>query len=449
MRRVLLIAFVYPPVENIGAVRPAALAKYLPRFGWEVLVLTAKVQEVSRQSKGVMETEYRDVLEDWKARLNLDQKASAHEQFGLPFAKKPGAVLPHTRVINFAKDLLTYPHPTKGWIPFALAAIQGLHQQGCRFDAVISTSPPITNHLVARQAKRMLGCPWIADLRDLWTQNFTPNVSSIQLWQTGLEKRTLSQANALVTVSEPWADRLRQRYSTKPIYAITNGFDPEDFASRPPVTRSFSITHPGFLYEGLRDPTLLFEVVRDLIKSGEMCADDIRIRFYGPKEPWLTPLVLRHGLEQVVEVFGSVPREQILQREMESQVLLLLGWNNPREMGLHNGKLFEYLGAGRPILALFGSPGVMTEVLEETRAGAHIQNREELRRFLISAYSEYKRCGVVSYAGDSSAIARYSHSEMASRFADVLDGVSGTGETHQHARATGIDVEHDLSDQTL
>jgi glycosyltransferase involved in cell wall biosynthesis len=425
MPRVLLITNVYPPSEFIGAVRPAALAKYLPQFGWETVVLTPRINGGSRQSKLVIETENRDVLEDWKARLSLDHKRTVHEQFGLPAARKPGYIPPHTRVLNFVRHLVTYPHPSKGWIPFALAAIQELRRQNHRFDAVISTSPPITTHLIACQAKRILGCPWIADLRDLWTQNLNPNYSIVQLRQTGLEKRTLGQADAIVTVSEPWADRLRERYSSKSIYAITNGFDPEDFLPRPRVTSQFSITHAGLLYEGRRDPTLLFEVIRDLIKSGEMNADDIRIRFYGPREQWLIPLVQQHGLAREVEILGSVSREDVLQHEMESQILFLLGWNDPREVGLHNGKLFEYLGAGRPILALFGSPGVMSEVLEETRAGSHLQSREELRRFLISSYSEYKRYGQVRYAGDASAIAQYTHANMAQRFANVLEAATG------------------------
>ena len=124
MRRVLLIAFSYPPVEIIGSVRPAALAKYLPRFGWEPIVLTPKVQGAYRESKLVIETGYRDVLKDWKARLRLDRKRGVHEQFGLPLAKKPGSALLHTRVLNFAKYLITYPDPFKGWIPYALEAIQ-------------------------------------------------------------------------------------------------------------------------------------------------------------------------------------------------------------------------------------------------------------------------------------------------------------------------------------
>src|ERR1700737_1050978 len=109
MRRVLLIAFSYPPVEIVGSVRPAALAKYLLRFGWEPIVLTPKVQGAYRQSKLVVETEYRDVVEGWKARVGFDRKLGVYEQFGLPFAKKRGSALPHTWLLNFAKYLLTYP----------------------------------------------------------------------------------------------------------------------------------------------------------------------------------------------------------------------------------------------------------------------------------------------------------------------------------------------------
>ena len=121
LRRVLLIAFAYPPVQLVGSVRPAALVKYLPRFGWEVTVLTPKLQGTRRQSKSIIETEYRDVLEDWKARFHLDRKRGLHEEFGLPQAKKPGVTPIHTRTFDLAKYILSYPDPTKdGWTPFAL-----------------------------------------------------------------------------------------------------------------------------------------------------------------------------------------------------------------------------------------------------------------------------------------------------------------------------------------
>src|SRR5690242_13431246 len=109
MQRVLIITFCYPPTSLIGAVRPAALAKYLPRFGWTPLVLTPKVSEVGRQSDGIWETDYDDVVATWKARIGLDGQRGIHDQFQLQVSSTPGRELLHTRLLDLAKYLITYP----------------------------------------------------------------------------------------------------------------------------------------------------------------------------------------------------------------------------------------------------------------------------------------------------------------------------------------------------
>jgi len=317
LRRVLLIAFAYPPVQLVGSVRPAALAKYLPQFGWEAMVLTPKLPGTRRQSKSIVETGYRDVLEDWKARFHLDRKRGLHEKFGLSQAKKPGVTPVHTRVLDIAKYVLFYPDSTKGWTSFALAAVQEIRRQNLGIDAIVTTSPPISSHLIGREAKDILGCPWIADLRDLWTQNLGERTSN--LLQIGLEKRTLRQADGLVTVSDPWATRLERRYPEKKIWTITNGFDPDDFDSPPPpLTREFSISYTGELYAGQRDPTLLFEVLSDLIQDGTIPASELRVRFYGRIEPWLPALVEKFGLKEVVAINGPTPRLEAVAHQRES-----------------------------------------------------------------------------------------------------------------------------------
>jgi glycosyltransferase involved in cell wall biosynthesis len=445
MRRVLLVAFAYPPVEIIGSVRPAALAKYLPRFGWEAVVLTRKREE-RRESQQIIETGYRDVMADWKARFKLDRKRGLHDQFGLRTANQPGTALLHTRVLNFAKYLLTYPDEFRGWIPFALEAIEDIRRQKLDIAAIVTTSPPIASHLIGRRAKHILGCPWVADFRDLWTQNLGERTP--QFLQVGLEKRTLKAADALVTVSDPWAARLQQRYSGKKVYSITNGFDPDDYRSpAPALTAEFSITYTGQLYQGQRDPTVLFEVVRDLVREGSIGAADVRIRFYGVIEPWLPVLVKSYGLEQMVELNGSKPRAAVAEYQRESQILLLLPWSDPRETGHHSAKLFEYLAAGRPILAVGGSRGVLTQSPEETRTGVHALSAAEAREFLLRSYAEFKRSGRVAYSGDAQAIAQYSHPEMARKFAQVLDSVVlGAG---SETGRTGVTLRPDRSKQTV
>lgn len=434
MRRVLLIAYWYPPVDEIGAIRPAALTKYLPRFGWDPLVLTP-ASEARQAGKSILETGYRDVVAEWKSRLRLDNQRSVHEQFRLPIASERGSEYAHTWALKLLRYLLTYPDPQKGWIPYAVSAVEKLRRDKVSIDAIVSTSPPITCHLIGRRAKQILGCPWIADLRDLWTQNLGDFAHELKFAQIPLEKRTLRQADVVVTVSDPWAERLRQRHAEKEIATITNGFDPDDFpCARPALTPEFSIVYAGRLYEGLRDPSLLFEVIHDLLTAGRISTTDLRIRFYGPPESWLPGLVAHYGLQQVVELKGNVARAEALRREMEAQVLLLLPWSNPRETGHHTGKLFEYFGAARPILAVGGTAGVLTDILQQTGAGVHAISKQQVGEYLLKAYSDYKLAGSVPYHGDERVIGSYNHVQMAQRFARLMDKLVADHESRRASR---------------
>ena len=420
MPRLLLISYHYPPRPTIGSLRPGALAKYLPDFGWDVLVVTPEVPPGPRPPATVVETPYHDALEKWKSRIGLDPHRALHAQLNLPVATKPRGKRFHTQVIHRLKSILSYPDLTMGWVPFALDAIKKIDVP---VDAILSTAPPITTHLIAREARSILKCPWIADFRDLWAMNLdNPNGALLRMFDRSLEKRWLGAADALVTVSRPWADRLQESYSHKPVHVITNGFDPDDFAGcSVPRTREFSISYTGQLYAGRRDPTSLFEVVHELIEEKIIVREQMRIRFYGPIEPWMQPLIERYDLKGVVEVQGSIGRREALERQQESQILLLLGWANPQETGQHTGKLFEYFGSRRPILAVGGVAGVLTEVLEETGAGVHALSKPQLRQFLIEAYAEFRERGEVRFKGNEFALKRYTHEAMARSFAELLD----------------------------
>ncbi len=421
MRRLLLITYAYSPQPFIGALRPSALARYLPEHGWEAIVLTPRVPGRKGPGACVIETGDRDVVQHFKAKFGLNPRLGVHEQFRLPLATTPNSKLLHTKLIDYLKGLLAYPDTAKGWIPFAVEAVAEFAKRG-HVDAILTTSPPESCHIIGAQAKKILRCPWVADFRDLWTQNLAAQPDCFQSLRVRLEKKTLNVADALVTVSVPWTRRLHERYPAKPIYTITNGFDPGDFPQKPQrLTECFSITYAGALYEGKRDPSPLLEVLAELVQEQIVQPTDVRVRFYGQVEPWLPPLISRHQLEELVELHGIISRDEVLQQEMESQVLLLLGWGDPKETGQHTGKLFEYLGARRPVLAVGGSKGVLTEVLDETKAGIHALSKQQLRECLIAMYAEFKNDGQVRYRGDARSIDKYSCSQMAWRFAAALN----------------------------
>ncbi|HYG99971.1 MAG TPA: glycosyltransferase family 4 protein [Terriglobales bacterium] len=425
-RRVLLIAYHYPPSRESGALRPRGLAKYLAEFGWDVTVLTASMP--GTRPGNVIQTDSSDAVADWKRRLRLRPDRGLKDQLQSRTSgstQRAATTLINEHLVDLGRWLLTYPDPRKGWERFAVAAAERLRGQG--IEAIISTAPPLVCHMIAGKAKQFLGCPWIADYRDLWnTDPLTLEDRSgvVGAIQRRTEKRILASCDALVTVSEPWAHRLRLRYPGKKAHAITNGFDPDEMAPADhSLTSKFSITHAGILYLGKRDPTPLLQALRDLINAGQMDASDLLLRFYGEPEPFLSPLIRKFGLERVTEM-RAVPRGEVLERQRESQLLLVLNWSGPTENGGHTGKVFEYLAASRPILACGGAPGVLRDLLQETNTGVHVLSQDQMRQVLLDAYREYKRHGRVLYRGNDNAIERYSHRNMAQKFAGLLEEVA-------------------------
>lgn len=417
----LLVAYHYPPSLESGAVRPRGLAKYLQEFGWEPIVLTPQMS--GPRPGHVIETDCLDVIAEWKRRFGLNPNRALREQPKLSAAWTRSPESLRYKAVKAIRTVLAYPDQQKGWRPFAVAAIRQLRGYG--IEAIISTAPPLVCHAIAAEAKLALGCPWIADFRDLWNvdeDSLYDRKGVVGAIQRRTERTILSTADALVAVSDPWAARLHNRYPAKTSYAIMNGFDPEEVATgEGSVTSKFTITHTGILYQGKRDPSVLLESLRELIDSGEIDSSDLLLRFYGPEEPFMPSLLRRYGLERVTELRPSVPRPQMLAVQRESQILLVLNWTGQTENGGHTGKVFEYLAAARPILAHGGVRGVLANLLEETQAGVHVESKDEMRQVLLQSYREYKRCGRVLYRGNTSAIERYSQREMTKKFARVLN----------------------------
>ncbi len=435
-RRVLMITYYFPPRPGSASLRLRGLAKYLPEYGWEPVILTAALPGEPEDRFKVVQTPYPgDATACWKRRLGLAPDKGFQEQLGIPRALREGRASFTSRVVSLAKAIIAYPDDQKGWYSFAVSAGHDLLKRE-RFDALLSSSGPATCHLIAREVKRRHEIPWVADLRDLWTQNhYYPYGPVRRLFERRLEVKTLSAADVLVTVSEPLAQKLRLLHRGKPVAAIPNGYDPDEVALAP-LTKEFTITYTGQLYQGKRDPALLFCIIAELISEGRLDRRVIRVRFYGATEYWLEKEVKRFGLEDVVSLHPQVPRNIALEKQRESQVLLLLNWDDPGEIGVYTGKVFEYLAARRPILAVGGPRGVVTELLEETGAGIHALGYDQLKHALMELYEQFRTHGYVPYRGREERIAKYSHRAMARRFADVLNFVVAKGEGWQECHQT-------------
>ncbi len=182
-----------------------------------------------------------------------------------------------------------------------------------------------------------------------------------------------------MTISEPHADLIKAAYGCKNVFCVTNGYDADDFMqAASSLTEKFTITYTGSLYNGRRDPSTLFETVQRLIKAKKIDKEHIEICFFCPREGWLADEINKYDLNDIVALKGTVPREEALKKQKESQLLLLLFMNAGNEKGVYTGKLFEYLGARRPIISVGGSQGVVKELLQRSMAGRYAENAHEL-----------------------------------------------------------------------
>lgn len=422
MRKVLVITYFFFQNEIIASVRLRGLIKYLWEYGWEATVLTIKCDVVNdRYETGdqkIVETDYEDLLRNWKKTLGLSPEKGVKEQLGLPVKRKKGII---DTVIQLWSEIFLYPDAEIGWYRPAIdAGTRILDNES--FDIILSSSSPVTSHLIASYLSKRYNIPWIADFRDPWTQSHLYPYSSIRrFWERRLELRVISSTRALTTVSQPLVDKLSAIHKGKKVYSIPNGFDPDIVNPGSQVSEKFTICYTGFVHKKHQNPEILFDAIKQLIEESKIAQEDVVINFYGRDDGWLQFDIENYGLDNIVRIHGIVPRDVALQNQRESQILLLLTWNDPREKGVYTGKVFEYLAAKRPILALGLNGGVITDLIQQTNAGSFASSVAETKKVILDWYQEYKSSGVVSWHGIQSEVNKYNHREMTKKFAEVFD----------------------------
>lgn len=423
MKKCLLISYYFLPRPGIGSQRPSKLAKYFPEYGWEPIVLTAKLPGKPVDGVRIIETDYKDVLASTKSLFGFDPNESAHEQLKIQITKDFTYSTWKGKAIKLAKDLIAYPDAQRGWCKYAIqAARESLDKE--KVDVILSTSSPVTSHIIARELKKEYQIPWVADLRDLWAQNhFYEKDSFIAYFEKRLELKTLSLADAIVTVTPEFAAKLKILYENKKPICITNGYDTDDFMDPPhKLTKKFTITYTGIFYNGKRDPSLLFMALSMLIGENKIDRELVEVRFYGPQQDWLLDDIRKYNLTDIVTLYGSVPRKKALEKQKESQLLLLLLDKDCNEEDVYPAKIFEYFGARRPIVALGGAGGAVKELLDETNAGEFAVDTDALKTILNRHYQQYVTSGIVSCKSNRY-IKNYTYKSIAKKYSEILNRI--------------------------
>ena len=385
----LIVTFWYPPFQAVASNRTAAFAKYMERLGWKVHVITAAVSPLLFD--GLLYP-YERVGNENILRINGFTVSALLRKMPGGGAAAKGELKAATRgqgkslkafLYRCYDNLACFPDDTWPWFLAARGRVTAMARK-IQPDIVISSSFPVTAHLLASRISSKLGIPWIADYRDLWTQNhsrdFFPWVRSMH---RRLEKRCLANALACVTVSEPLQKTL-EAFAGVQTRVIENGYDEEEYAGLRHASggggKCLRIIYTGMIYPGNQDIEPLFQAVQMLEQRGEVAQGELEFIFYGSNYSYVRACAEKWGVAWCISSRGQVPRSEVIGQQVQADVLLFLKFNT-RE-GVLTGKLFEYIGARRPILSIGEPEASVDRITQGSRLGYSGSSAEEIGRHL-------------------------------------------------------------------
>lgn len=410
-KRVLFIAYSFPPHGGMGVQRSVKFVRYLPNYHWQPTVLT---------------TSARSTLTDPEMARQVSPETT--------IVRVGGLVLPVSwpwRLRYGIRQWILTVDDQIGWLPFSVRRARQLMKRNS-FDLIYSTSGPYTDHLVALRLKRKTGLPWVADFRDPWLDNYSQEFATKahRALCAHLEQQIIEAADQVLVVNEQMRTQFLNRYSSlspSNCIVLPNGFDPNDYEGLKPVAHDgrFTLVHAGSLY-GTRVQSVrvfLLALARCFQNQG-ISRRKICVRFVGRAGHEAQEQVQTLGLGDVVEFLGHLPHQEALAHQLAADLLLLVVGSGPGSSAVATGKIYEYLAAGKPILALTPASAA-ADLLEEAQVGmiAPPDDPKAIVSALTRLYRDWRE-GRLQAAPDPSFLARYDRRNQAARLAQIFDELS-------------------------
>ena len=432
LRKVLIITYYWPPSGGAGVQRWLKFVKYLRSFGWEPVIYTPSNPEFP----SIDESLAQDIPEDievihtpiWEPYIFYKKLigAAKNERINAGFLsekKRPGMA---ERFSIWVRGNFFIPDARKFWIKPSVKFLTN-YLKTHSVDAIVSTGPPHTMHMIALGVKRNTGLPWLADFRDPWTNIDFYHELMLAKWADRKHHRqelsVLKEASEVVVISRSMEIDFLKIYDRN-YTVITNGFDSADVADvEVALDRKFSIAHIGTMVK-TRNPQALWEALNSLVRDISGFSDDLEIKLVGSVDFSVMDSIAKAGLEAFVNKIPYLPHNKVVEVQQQSQVLLLLINDTPNAKVILPGKFFEYMAAKRPILCIGPLDGDAAQVIEDVKAGIVIEknNQEEMQNVIHELYRKFKS-GELSIS--SKDIEKYSRKSLAEKMAERLDAISG------------------------
>jgi glycosyltransferase involved in cell wall biosynthesis len=400
MQNVLVIAYYFPPMGLSGVQRTLKFVKYLPEYGWRPIVVTAGATPYYAVDETLLD-EIEPLVEQGLIEIVRTDSGGAPAE---RFARKNGSTLklPRASYQRFrSKAIQTFLQPDSRirWKKAALAVIDEIYaREDVR--AILSTAPPYTDFLIARDVRMKYGTPYLMDYRDAWVENPVLNFYATpfhKAYAAKLEDSCLRASDGVTVVNRRVKESLLKDYSFlthEDVSILAHGFDQEDIERAAPFSESlaspgkFRITYSGAFYVG-RSPKVFLEGAALAMQQDPALAEDLEMMFVGVLQKEYEKLIRKMGIEQNVVQKGYVNHRESVGLLLSSDVL----WMTMSDDISAPGKLYEYLGTRKPILGLVPGRSQAAQLLEEYGAGAVVppDDPESVARAILGLYGMRKQ----------------------------------------------------------
>lgn len=426
-KRVLIITYYWPPTGGSGVQRWVKFAKYLPEEGWQPVVYTPLNPEQIALDNSLLadipieaEILKKKIIEPATLYGFFRRRTSSAAEVNPIHGGKKGVI---GKLSLFIRGNFFIPDPRIWWVKSSVRFLKD-YLKSHPVDVIVSTGPPHSMHLIARELSACTNIPWLADFRDPWTKMFYFKHLSLtkasEKKHQRLEKKVLDDASAVIAVT-PSVQSDFQNMTSTPVHLITNGFDDEDFEIRMRSHMHFNVVHTGlFASDGI--PTVLWDVLAKKVEEDAEFASKLHIRLAGKTDREVFESLERRGLGNRVIDMGYQTHNVAVREQKSASLLILPLRKDPEYKKTYPGKVFEYLAARRPVLGIGQEDGVMAKLLEETGAGVVCDwdNEEGIRAAVDSAWERYKSGDEPLEEGP---IASYSRKNLTHKLSELLDSI--------------------------
>ena len=429
MRKLLFVAYHFPPIRHSATVRILKFSKYLPQFGWHPYILTINTpQKNNDEFEGIRKEDiYRSFLFHPRRiakQLLLKRYESLTHQRDKYIEPSPGWLKRLSRTIS---GWILIPDEAILWFPGATRLGRKIIQEK-NIDVILTTSGPYSVSLIGLWLKRKCKLPWLADFRDNWTRLGTDiyQPTPFHSWiHQSFERQVFYHADCVTSV-QPDLYVGGDNNIHRKIKHLTNGFDPDDFPTDIKIdnNKKFRIVYAGSFY-GDRKPDNFIKAISSLLDSNPKLRDDFEIDLYGSSaETFISRKLEELQLSKIVKLKGNIPHDQILSELQNADLLLLILPNHQKTV--YSGKLFEYLGSNRPILGLVPTDGVAAEIIEDTKSGIVVdpEDLSAIEDTIYGYYNQWRNGELTHFLSENTD--KYSYTQIVPRLAKYLDEIYDT-----------------------